>query len=50
MPIIIVKSTKLVIGTKTQPIKSRKIHAHYPYIICYNIEHRFEECSKKFEV
>jgi hypothetical protein len=35
-----IKSIKLVVGTKTQPIKSRKIHVHYPYIICFSVKHR----------
>jgi hypothetical protein len=34
VPTITVKSIKLV--------KSRKIFVHYPYIICFNIEHRSE--------
>jgi hypothetical protein len=38
--IAIVKSTKLVARTKTQHVKSRKIHVHYPFIICSNVEHR----------
>jgi hypothetical protein len=36
----IVKSMKLVVGTKTQLVKSRKIHVGYPYIICFSVEHR----------
>jgi metal-sulfur cluster biosynthetic enzyme len=35
-----VKSTKLVARTKTQLVKSGKIHAHYPCIICFSVEHR----------
>ncbi len=50
MPTTIIKSIKLVVGTKTQPIKSRKILAYYPCIICFSIEHRFRECPKKIEV
>jgi hypothetical protein len=33
-PTAIVKSTKLVARTKTQPVKLRKIPTHYPCIIC----------------
>jgi hypothetical protein len=39
-----------IAGTKTQSIKLGKIFVHYPYIICFNIEHRSEECPKKIEV
>ncbi len=30
VPTVTIKYTKLVVGTKTQPIKSGKIHVHYP--------------------
>jgi len=50
VPTIIVKSTKCVAWTKTQPVKSGKIHVYYPCIICSSIEHRSKECRKKFEV
>jgi hypothetical protein len=46
----IIKSTKLVAKTKTQPVKSRKIHVCYPYIIYSNIEHRFGYCPIKIKV
>jgi hypothetical protein len=32
---ITIKSIEPVVRTKTQPIKSRKILNHYPYIICF---------------
>jgi hypothetical protein len=50
VPIVIVKSTKLVLGTKIQLVKSRKIFVHYPCIIFYNVEHRLGECPRKIEV
>ncbi len=50
MPTAIVNSTNHVIGTKTQPIKSRKIPIRYPYIIFYSVEHKSRECPKKIEV
>jgi hypothetical protein len=40
VPIATIKSIKDVVGTKTQPDKSRKIHVHYPCIIYFIIEHR----------
>jgi hypothetical protein len=50
VPTRIIKSTELVIGTKTQPVKSGKLLVHYPYIICSIIKHRFRECPRKIEV
>jgi hypothetical protein len=50
VPIATVKSTEHVTRTKTQHVKSRKIHVCYPCIICSNIEHRFGECPRKIEV
>ncbi len=50
MPTVIVKSTKLAIGTKIQLVKSRKILVRYPCIIFYNVEHRLGECPRKIEV
>jgi hypothetical protein len=50
VPIAIVKSIKIVAGTKTQPVKLGKIHVHYPYIICYSVKHRSRECPKKIDV
>jgi hypothetical protein len=50
MPTIIVKSTKHLARTKTQPVKSRKIPIHYPCIICYSVEQRFKKCLRKIEV
>jgi hypothetical protein len=51
VPVVpIVKFTKHVVGTKTQLVKLGKVLVYYPYIICYNIEHRFEECPRKIEV
>ncbi len=35
MPTAIVKSTELVVGTKTQLVKSRKIFIRYPCIIFF---------------
>lgn len=40
VPSTIVKFTKHVARTKAQPIRSKKVHVHYPYIIFCNIEHR----------
>jgi hypothetical protein len=37
---VIIKSIKHVVGIKIQLVKSRKILVHYPYIICFNVEHR----------
>ncbi len=34
---ITIKSMELVVRTKTQPIKSGKIHVHYPCIICFSV-------------
>jgi hypothetical protein len=45
-----IKFTKPIVGTKTQLVKSRKLLVRYHYIICSNIEHRYEECPKKIEV
>jgi hypothetical protein len=50
MPTITIKSIEPVIRTKTQPIKSGKILICYPYIICYNAEHRFRKCPRKIEI
>jgi len=50
VPITIVKSTKLIVGTKTQLVKSGKILVRYPCIICYNVKHRCGECPRKIEV
>jgi hypothetical protein len=33
VPTTTIKSIELIARTKTQTIKSRKIHVHYPYII-----------------
>jgi hypothetical protein len=46
VPAAIVKSTKHVARTKTQPIKSGKIPIHYPCIIYFSVEHRYGECLK----
>jgi hypothetical protein len=46
----IIKSTKPIVGTKTQLVKSRKMHVCYPSIICSNVEHRSRKCPTKFEV
>ncbi len=35
----IVKFTKLVVGTKTQLVKSRKILVRYPYMIYSSVKH-----------
>jgi hypothetical protein len=40
VPIAIVKSTKPIIGTKTQHVKSEKILVRYPCIIFSSVEHR----------
>jgi hypothetical protein len=50
VPTVIIKSTKLVIGTKTQLVKLEKIPIHYPCIICSNVEHRSGECPQKIEI
>ncbi len=50
VPTTTFKSTKLVARTKTQLVKSRKIHVHYPCIIYFNVEHRFGECPKKIKI
>jgi hypothetical protein len=50
VPIAIVKSIKLVVGTKSQPVKLGKIHVHYPYIICYSVKHRSRKCPRNIEV
>jgi hypothetical protein len=49
VPTATIKSIKLVVGTKTQPIKSGKIRVHYPYIICFSVKHRSRECPRKIE-
>jgi hypothetical protein len=36
VPIATIKSIQPIVGTKTQPIKSRKINVHYPCIICWH--------------
>ncbi len=50
MPIAIVRSIEPIVRIKTQPVKSRKIHVCYPYIICSSVEHRFGKCPRKIEV
>jgi hypothetical protein len=45
-----VKFTKPIAKTKTQLAKLVKIPICYPCIICYSVEHRYGECSKKIEV
>jgi hypothetical protein len=47
VPTTTIKFIELVARAKTQPIKSRKIHVHYPCIICYNVEHKSGKCPKK---
>jgi hypothetical protein len=42
MPTTMVKSTKLIVRAKTQPIKS--------FIICFSMEHRPKKCPQKIEV
>jgi len=49
VPTTMVKSTKLVAGTKTQLVKSRKIYVCYPCIIYSSIDRRFGECPIKIE-
>jgi hypothetical protein len=49
-PTTIMRSTKLVAKTKTQPSKLGRIPIHYPCIICYSVEHRSRECPKKIKV
>jgi hypothetical protein len=41
VPIAIVKSTKPITRTKTQPINLGRIHVCYPYIVCSSEEHRY---------
>ncbi len=50
VPTTTFKSTKPIARTKTQLVKSRKIHVHYPCIIYFNVEHKSGECPKKIEV
>jgi hypothetical protein len=50
VPIATIKSIKPIARPKTQHVKLGKIHVHYPYIICYSIEHRSIKCPKKIEV
>jgi hypothetical protein len=40
VPTTTIKPTKLIVGIKTQLVKSIKIHVRYPYIIFFNVEHR----------
>jgi hypothetical protein len=44
---VLVKSIKHVGGTKTQLVKSRKVQVRYPYIICFNVEHRSKNVPRK---
>jgi len=50
MPTTIIKFIELITKTKTQLVKSGKTLAHYPCIICSNVEHRFGKCPRKIEV
>jgi hypothetical protein len=50
VPIVIIKSTEHVAGTKTQLVNQEKIHVCYPCIICSSIEHRSKEYPRKIEV
>jgi hypothetical protein len=50
VPTATIKSTEPIVGTKIQPVKSRKILVCYPYIICYSIEHRYGESPRQIEV
>jgi hypothetical protein len=50
VPIATVKSIKHVARKKTQPVKPRKIHVCYPYIIFSSIKYRFREYPRKIEV
>jgi hypothetical protein len=50
VPIAIIKFIEHVAITKTQLVKTKKLHVHYPYIICFGVEHRFRECLKKIKV
>jgi hypothetical protein len=50
VPTTTVKFIEFVVGTKTQPVKSRKIHVRDPCIICSSVEHRSRECPKKTKV
>jgi hypothetical protein len=45
-----VKYVKLVEKNKTQLAKPIKIPIHYPFIMCFTIEHKFGECPRKIEV
>ncbi len=40
VPTATIKSKKPIVRTKTQPIKLRKIHVHYPCIMYSSVEHR----------
>ncbi len=48
--IVMVKSTKPLVETKTQLVKLVRILVHYPHIIYSNAKHRFGECPMKIEV
>jgi len=50
VPTATIKFIELIAKTKTQPIKSGRIHVCYPYIIYFNVEHIFGECPKKIGV
>jgi hypothetical protein len=50
VPTAMVKPTKPIIETKSQPVKLARILIRYPYIICYSAKHRSKECPRKIEV
>ncbi len=50
VPTITVKSTKTYSMDKNPTYYIKKTFVRYPYIICFNIEHRFKECPRKIEV
>jgi hypothetical protein len=50
VPTATIKSTKLVVGTKTQLVKSGRIHVYCSCIIYFSVEYRFGECPRKIKV
>ncbi len=45
-----IKTTKLIAKIKTQLAKPIKIPIHYPFIMCFSVEHKYGECPQKIEV
>jgi hypothetical protein len=49
VPITMIKSTELIVETKTQPPKLVRILIRYPCIICFNVE-KSRKCPKKNKI